>query len=91
MGNPKNVETATLATNNGNKKLKKKYTQTIFRDWCKRCGICAAFCPKGVIVRNEDGMPGISDPDACIGCRFCELHCPDFAITIKQNGTREGA
>ena len=91
MGNPKNVEAATLETYNGNKKLRKKFTQTIFRDWCKSCGICIAFCPKKVIVRNEDGMPKISDPDACIGCRFCELHCPDFAITIKQNGTREEA
>ena len=91
MVNPRNVETATLETNNGNKRRKKEYTQTIFRDWCKRCGICAEFCPKKVIVRNEDGMPEISDPAACIGCRFCELHCPDFAITIKQNGTREGA
>ena len=91
MGNPKNVEAATPETKNGNKKLKKKYTQTIFRDWCKSCGICVAFCPQKVIVRNGDGIPEIADPDACIGCRFCELHCPDFAITIKQNGTREEA
>jgi 2-oxoglutarate ferredoxin oxidoreductase subunit delta len=88
MGNSKNLEAATLETNNGNKKLKKEYTHTIFRDWCKRCGICVAFCPKKVFVRNEDGMPEISNPTACIGCRFCELHCPDFAISIKQNGSR---
>jgi 2-oxoglutarate ferredoxin oxidoreductase subunit delta len=91
MGNPKNVEAATLQTNNGNKKRKKEYTQTIFRDWCKRCGICAAFCPNKVIVLDEDGMPQIANPAACIGCRFCELRCPDFAISIKQNGTREAA
>jgi 2-oxoglutarate ferredoxin oxidoreductase subunit delta len=89
MRNPKNVETAILETNNGDKKLKKKYSQTIFRHWCKSCGICTAFCPKKVIVRNGNGKPEIIDPDACIGCRFCELHCPDFAITVTQNSNRK--
>ena len=87
MGNPKSVETATAETNNGNngnKKPKKEYTQTIFRDWCKACGICAAFCPKQVIGLRSDGKPVIERPDDCIGCRFCELHCPDFAISVRE-------
>ena len=71
-------------TNNGGKRTKKRYTQTIFRDWCKCCGICVAFCPKGVIVSDENDLPRISDSDLCIGCRFCELHCPDFAITVRR-------
>ncbi|OEU83572.1 MAG: hypothetical protein BA865_09570 [Desulfobacterales bacterium S5133MH4] len=66
------------------KKLKKLYDQIIFRDWCKACGICSAFCPKNVICRDETGAPVIERPDDCIGCRFCELHCPDFAITITE-------
>ena len=83
MTNRNNVGVSIQATNDGGKKPKKKYTQTIFQDWCKSCGICAAFCPRKVIVQNDNGLPEISDPDLCIGCRFCELHCPDFAITIK--------
>ncbi|MDY6953249.1 MAG: 4Fe-4S binding protein [Thermodesulfobacteriota bacterium] len=63
---------------------KKRYSQIIFRDWCKACGICSAFCPKHVIGRSDTGEPVIERPDDCIGCRFCELHCPDFAITIKE-------
>ena len=70
-----------------NKKRKKHYDQLIFRAWCKSCGICAAFCPKHVIGRNSAGEPVIERPDDCIGCRFCELHCPDFAITVVE---REG-
>lgn len=62
----------------------KLFSQTIFYDWCKACGICIAFCPKEVFGRNEEGKPVIERPDDCIGCRFCELHCPDFAITIGQ-------
>ena len=73
------------------KKEKKLYEQLIFRDWCKACGICSAFCPKYVIGRNEAGEPVIENPDACIGCRFCELHCPDFAITIIEQGKETGA
>jgi len=23
-------------------------------------------------------------PEACIGCRDCELHCPDFAIYVAD-------
>ena len=30
----------------------------IFRDWCKSCGICAAFCPRQCIGLDENGRPG---------------------------------
>ena len=62
----------------------KLFHQVIFYDWCKACGICIAFCPKEVFDRDEEGKPVIARPDECNGCRFCELHCPDFAITIKE-------
>lgn len=66
------------------KKGVKLFTQTIFYDWCKACGICVAFCPKQVFDRDEAGKAVVKNPDACIGCRFCEIHCPDFAITITD-------
>ena len=66
------------------KEGKKLFVQKIFADWCKACGICVAFCPAGVFAKNENGMPVIKNPDACTGCRFCEFHCPDFAISIYE-------
>ena len=66
---------------NLDKEGKKLFVQKIFADWCKACGICTAFCPTCVFEKSESGMPIIKDPDACTGCRFCEFHCPDFAIT----------
>jgi 2-oxoglutarate ferredoxin oxidoreductase subunit delta len=69
------------------RKPKQLFDQIIFRDWCKACGICSAFCPKNVIGLDENGVPFIEHPDDCIGCRFCEIHCPDFAITIKKRPT----
>jgi 2-oxoglutarate ferredoxin oxidoreductase subunit delta len=26
----------------------------------------------------------VENPEACIGCRDCELHCPDFAIFVAE-------
>jgi len=63
---------------------KKLFEQKIFDDWCKACGICIALCPAKVFKKNQDGKPVIKDPDACTGCRFCEFHCPDFAISINE-------
>jgi 2-oxoglutarate ferredoxin oxidoreductase subunit delta len=64
----------------------------IYGDWCKKCGICAAFCPKGVLRQEKNGTIRAQRPDLCDGCRLCELRCPDFAIQIhtpdksKKNG-----
>jgi len=55
-----------------------------YRDWCKACGICMAFCPKKIILPDKNGNPLVKEPDQCIGCRFCEIHCPDFAITVSE-------
>ncbi len=67
-------------------KKKKEFEQHIFYDWCKACGLCVAFCPREVYGRDELGRPQVVNGEACIGCRFCEYHCPDFAITIKERG-----
>ena len=67
---------------------KKHYDQILFHDWCKACGICMAFCPVKIIDKDKHGKPVITDPDKCIGCRFCELHCPDFAIAIGERHPR---
>ncbi len=66
------------------KKEKKLYTVIFFHKWCKSCGLCTALCPKKIIKPDEIGLPFIEAMDRCSGCRFCEIHCPDFAITIKE-------
>ena len=62
----------------------KEYDIDIYRAWCKECGLCAAFCPKGCIKLNDAGAPVIEDSDCCTGCGWCELHCPDFAISVRE-------
>jgi 2-oxoglutarate ferredoxin oxidoreductase subunit delta len=54
---------------------------------CKACGICVALCPRGVLVEGAGGVPDVSNAEACTGCRICELHCPDLAISIMDART----
>lgn len=60
------------------------HTVIFFYEWCKSCGICSALCPQKIILQSETGKPYIEAMDDCIGCLFCEVHCPDFAITVKE-------
>lgn len=70
-------------------KTKKSYMHYINREWCKACGICIHFCPKGVLEADESGRPVAARPEACIGCRMCEFRCPDLAIAVAEE--RESA
>jgi len=58
------------------------YRIEIFDAWCKRCGICAAFCPEDVLEMVEN-KPRVVRPEKCTGCGLCEIRCPDFAISVK--------
>jgi 2-oxoglutarate ferredoxin oxidoreductase subunit delta len=62
----------------------RKYKINIYRDWCKSCGICAAFCPRQCLSLDPQGHPQVVDSQRCTGCRWCELHCPDFAICVRE-------
>ena len=61
-----------------------EYQINIFRDWCKSCGICAAFCPRQCLSLDAEGAPVVDKAERCTGCRWCELHCPDFAICVRE-------
>ena len=56
----------------------------IFSRWCKKCGICIAICPKNVLESGTDGYPRAARPNDCILCGLCDIHCPDYAITVKK-------
>lgn len=81
---PDHYHRAEAAASSLSAKTKKSFEIDIFRGWCKACGICAAFCPRECIGQDENGAPVVSNADRCSGCGWCELHCPDFAISVRQ-------
>lgn len=54
--------------------------------WCKACGLCIRFCPLEVLEEDEEGKPRVVKPEACTNCKLCELHCPDLAIWVGEEG-----
>lgn len=50
---------------------------------CKQCGICAAVCPKKVLSFTVGYLPAVTDQEACIGCKLCQMSCPDFAVDVE--------
>ena len=66
------------------KKKREEPKIDIYKAWCKACGICVAFCPTGALANDEAGYPYVNDIEKCINCGWCEIRCPDFAITVEK-------
>lgn len=73
-----------------NGKIKNGAKIDIYKAWCKGCGICAHFCPKGVLALDEAGHPYVKNPAECGRCglcaalpRFCH-NCPTGRIVRGQ-------
>ncbi|MDO7786160.1 4Fe-4S dicluster domain-containing protein [Desulforamulus aquiferis] len=62
----------------------KNHRIVVNQAWCKKCGICIAFCAKGVLALGDGGMVESVRSDNCVGCGICESLCPDYAITLEE-------
>ncbi len=58
--------------------------------WCKGCGICVEFCPKGVLGLVKQKVR-ILEPEKCTRCGLCEMRCPDYAIWLDVEDVDWGA
>jgi 2-oxoglutarate ferredoxin oxidoreductase subunit delta len=58
---------------------------TLIKRFCKGCRICVDFCPTGTLDLDDRFKITIAHPEKCIGCRMCEMRCPDMAIYVKKS------
>jgi 2-oxoglutarate ferredoxin oxidoreductase subunit delta len=63
---------------------------TLYRDRCKRCGVCIELCPSQVYTSTPEGYPEITKIEKCTNCGLCELWCPDYAIEVKVDDDDQG-
>lgn len=64
-----------------------KHELIIEPDWCKGCGICVAFCPKGALELAGDKVR-LKAGGGCVLCGQCEQRCPDYAIYLRETEER---
>lgn len=78
------------------KPSKKQNKITFVPVYCKGCGLCVDVCPTGVLLlidspENKFGASiKVDAEDYCIGCNLCEWRCPDFAIFVNYDESKEG-
>ena len=77
--------------NESTEKTSSMVTILVNQEWCKRCGICSAFCPAGVYDTDDFGLPSPVHYDRCTRCMLCVMLCPDFAIEVIEAKDRVGA
>jgi Fe-S-cluster-containing dehydrogenase component len=53
---------------------------------CMHCNepCCAAVCPVHAFSKTPEG-PVLYDPDVCIGCRYCVMACPYYALAYEYD------
>lgn len=52
---------------------------------CTQCGICAAFCPIGIISSVNGDFIDKQSIETCTGCMACVVHCKNDARVLKAS------
>jgi len=53
---------------------------------CMHCNepCCASVCFVGAFTKTPEG-PVLYDPDVCVGCRYCVMVCPYYALAYEYD------
>lgn len=58
------------------------YKPEFNKELCSKCGICAQYCPDGIVYKSENGY--YPNYDYCKGCGICANVCPKNAIKFTK-------
>ena len=64
------------------------YVVEVNKNKCKYHGNCAEVCPAGAIKVDRVNKIFTYDKDACLGCELCVEHCPEKALGIRRDATK---
>ena len=53
------------------------------KELCSTCGICAKFCPMGIIDKTTFEVPE-DKKHLCMGCNSCVFHCPQHIRSLTD-------
>ena len=62
----------------------------ITENYCKGCGYCEKFCPRGAIAMGNEPtsegytLPVLLHPEKCNACAICAWMCPGFAMEVYK-------
>jgi NAD-dependent dihydropyrimidine dehydrogenase PreA subunit len=52
---------------------------------CTGCNTCVEICPMQVFELDTEKKKAVpKKPGDCIGCRACEVQCPESAIKVND-------